>query len=172
LSEVFKNTSIAITTFILLTALIAGAFSHKNHGGVEVDGYLVDVQPQVFTAGRTSDFFVLIDYKSNETEVPGLNVETKIKAVGGDGFKTASCREVAAGQYICAHNFEGAGEYVIVVSFDSLSATFPVTVKAADSGAASAPLTYLMIVVGGGFLAILSMKVLNGYRFKKKQQAL
>ncbi len=169
----FKNISATFAAaFILLTTFIVGAFSHQNHGGVEVGGYLVDLQPKVLTAGRSTDFFILIDYKSNETEVSGLNVEAKIKVVGGDGFKTVTCREVAAGQYICTHNFEGEGDYVIVVRFDSLSATFPVTVKAAGGWDTTAPLTYLLIAVGGGLLAILSMRVLNVYRFKKRQQTL
>jgi hypothetical protein len=163
LSGAFKKISATITVLlILLTAFVTGAFSHKNHGGVEVGGYLVDVQPKVFTAGRPTDFFVLIDYKYNETGV------SQIKAVGGEGFRDVTCREVAAGQYICTHSFEREGEHIVVVRFDSLGTTFSVTVKAAGDSAVTAPLNYLLIALGVGVVAILSVKVFNSHRVKKR----
>jgi hypothetical protein len=171
LSGAFKKISATITVLlILLTAFVTGAYSHQNHGGVEVGGYLVDVQPKVFTAGRPTDFFVLIDYKSNETGVSGLSVVAQIKAVGGEGFRDVTCREVAAGQYICTHSFEREGKYIVVVRFDSLGTTFSVTVKAAGDSAVTAPLNYLLIALGAGVVAILSVKVFNSHRVKKRQE--
>jgi hypothetical protein len=95
----------------------------------------------------------------------------QIKAVGGEGFRDVTCREVAAGQYICTHSFEREGEHIVVVRFDSLGTTLSVTVKAAGDSAVTAPLNYLLIALGVGVVAILSVKVFNSHRVKKRQKA-